>query len=49
MLSIRRRVRVAAAATETELLWRSVEPAHECGPGAVTHNKWWPPQFGEHA
>ena len=27
-------------AGETELLWRAVKPAYECGPDAVTHNEW---------
>jgi hypothetical protein len=36
-------------AIDTELLWRAVKPAYECGPDAVTHNKGWPLQLGEHA
>ena len=44
-----RKVKRAAMANETELLWRAVKPAYESGPDAVTHNEWLPPQFGEHA
>ncbi|MGH9617341.1 MAG: hypothetical protein ACRD28_11415 [Acidobacteriaceae bacterium] len=49
MSSVCRKAVGAAMAIETELLWRAAKPEYECGPDAVTHNKWLPPQFGGHA
>ena len=35
----RRIVMGAVVAIEVVLLWRAVEPAYECGPDVLTHNK----------